>query len=185
MSVPGVDPGNHDRHCQPFRFVGDNGFMTGFETLYTLGRVTTTNEQRLIRRIYIDRLLPTDGLESLAGSSVGHWEGKTLVVETVDIDHKAAYLRESDAGASLIGHDVRILERFYLANTNTLQIETALIAPELLTAAYKSTQSFKRDRNYMPIQRTACVKDDRLIDPATGKQRFDLTPPADIPPPPQ
>jgi hypothetical protein len=31
---------------------------------------------------------------------------------------------------------------------------------------------------------TWCTEYDRSIEPGSGKQRFDLTPPADLPPPP-
>jgi hypothetical protein len=31
---------------------------------------------------------------------------------------------------------------------------------------------------------TFCSDDDRSLDPVSGKQRFDMTPPADLPPPP-
>ena len=31
---------------------------------------------------------------------------------------------------------------------------------------------------------TFCADDDRSIEPGSGKQRFDMTPPPDLPPPP-
>lgn len=183
---PGFDPGNRDRYCSPFRFVGNNASFTGIDVVFSPGRVTITNEEGLIRRIYTDgRSLPTDGIESLGGSSVGHWEGDTLVVETIDLDHTASYPGEIQAGASPIGSNAKVYERMRLIKKGSLQIETTLVAPELFTAPYKYTQVLNYDGKHTPIQRTACVKNDRLIDPVTGKQRFDLTPPDDIPPPPQ
>jgi hypothetical protein len=185
FSQPGVDPGNRERYCSPFRFVGSNASFTGFDVVFSPGRVTILNEEGLIRRIYTDgRKASEDGVESLGGSSTGHWEGDTLVVETIDIDHTASYPGEIQAGASPIGSNAKILERLRLIAKDSLQIETTIIAPELLTAPFKSTQVLQRDLEHTPIQRTGCVKNDRLVDPVTGFQRFDLTPPADIPPPP-
>jgi hypothetical protein len=44
---------------------------------------------------------------------------------------------------------------------------------------------YHRDRGHVFVDDLSCVEDDRSIDPVTGKQRFDLTPPADLPPPPR
>lgn len=181
-----ADRGNLQLYCQPFRFVGENEFPAGFETLLTPGRVTITNSQGMVRRIYTDgRPLPQKPDDNLSGTSVGHWEHQTLVVETTGIDPTAAYPWESLPGAPEVGKGVHISERMSLKDTDTLQIDMVMIAPELLTGPYKRTTLFKRDRNYEPTQFTGCLKHDRLVDPATGKQRFDLTPPEDLPPPPQ
>jgi hypothetical protein len=34
------------------------------------------------------------------------------------------------------------------------------------------------------LEVTFCAENDRAIDPVTGEQRFDMTPPADMAPPP-
>lgn len=185
-NASGSDPGTPGGYCQPFRFIGDNGTMTGFEILFTPGRVTITNELGLVRRIFTDgRTFDANQPESITGNAVGHWEGATLVVATTGLDHTAAYPNERTAGASEIGTGASVSERIFLKDPNTLEIDSTLVAPKLLTAPYHTTQLYQRDRHYTPEDKSACVKNDRLVDPTTGKQRFDLTPPPDLPPPPQ
>lgn len=185
LLTPGVDLSGPGIYCQPFRFVGDNGGATGFEILFTPGRATLINELRLVRRIYTDgRPLPADPEDDLAGTSVGRWEGRVFVVDTVGIDPMARFPAENFAGFPEIGPDARITQRFALVGPDLLQVESVIVAPKLFTAPYKTSIQYKRDRNYTPRQTTACVLNDRSIDPVTGRQRFDMTPPADLPPPP-
>ena len=59
-----------------------------FEVLFTPGRVTILGESdsNRLRRIYTDgRPQPEDPDLSFHGHSIGHWEGATLVVDTVGI----------------------------------------------------------------------------------------------------
>jgi hypothetical protein len=178
-----ADPGDRMRYCMPFGFVGNNASFTGFDIVYSPGRITLLNEEGLIRRIYLDRKMPTDAVDSLGGTSVGHWEGSTLVVETAFIDPQSKYPVSTIAGASSIGKNAHTIERFKRVG-DKLQVDLEMTAPDLFTTTYKVSRTYKRDDAHWPIQRTACVDNDRLIDPVTGKQRFDLTPPDDLPPPP-
>jgi hypothetical protein len=58
------------------------------------------------------------------------------------------------------------------------------VAPDALTGPSKTTLAFRRDRDHVFHEASHCAQDDRSIDPKTQRQRFDLTPPADLPPPP-
>jgi hypothetical protein len=189
----GVDPADlgfslKERDCvRPF-FAGglqvlgnsdNDGVVGAFEILSTPGRVTITNEYGLIRRIQLDRgPLPADLEESSAGTSIGHWEGKTLVIETRGIDHTT----EVVPGVP-VGRNVRVVERMTLREPDVLEIETRVTAPEILTTSEVTTMLFHRDRGHRFQELRNCVKNDRSVD-AAGRQRFDLTPPAGLPPPP-
>jgi hypothetical protein len=72
----------------------------------------------------------------------------------------------------------------WLNDKQQLVIETELTAPEMLKAPLKFTVLYEREPGHIVREHNTCVKDDRQIDPATGLQRFDLTPPVDLPPPP-
>ncbi len=176
------------RFCRPPQFTGySGGFTEAVEFLFTPGRVTLTNEGGLIRRIYTDgRSLPDMHEYSNTGTSVGHWEGQTLVVETVDIDPDALYPLHTTHGAMPIGKNVTITERISLKGPDELQFDIVTVAPDLLLAPDRRTRTYGR----VPNKKTAhefnvCVDNDRSIDPTTGKQRFDLTPPSDLPRPPR
>ena len=73
------------------------------EFLFTPGRVTILGESdgNRLRRIYTDgRTHPDDPAPTFHGHSIGHWEGDTLVVDTVGIipqslDRKSTRLNSS------------------------------------------------------------------------------------------
>jgi hypothetical protein len=178
------DPG---RFCRPPQFTGySGGFTEAVEFLFTPGRVTLINEGGLIRRIYTDgRSLPTAHENSNTGTSIGHWEGQTLVVETVDINPGALYPLYTTHGAMSIGRNVRITERIALQAPDKLQFDIVTLAPDLFLKPDRRERIYTRVPNKKTANEfTPCVEHDRSIDSTTGKQRFDLTPPADLPPPP-
>jgi hypothetical protein len=57
-------------------------------------------------------------------------------------------------------------------------------APGVLTQPDRRTRLYKRVAKTMGTEITFCTEYDRSIEPGSGKQRFDLTPPPDLPPPP-
>ena len=107
-----ADPG---RFCRPEQFVGVNVRPApSIEFLFTPGRVTLTNELGAVRRIYTDgRQLPADIEDSNMGTSIGHWEGQTLVVETTGINPEARF-PDPNPGAIRIGRNAKIMERIAL-----------------------------------------------------------------------
>jgi hypothetical protein len=175
---PDADP---LRYCRPWQFTGSNGgFTEAVEFLFTPGRVTVTNERGMVRRIYTDgRAMPASFEPTNTGISIGHWEGQALVVETRGINPLASY------GGAPIGKNVRITERIVLKDPGTLQIDVVTDAPDVLTQPDRRTRLYTRVAKTMANEITWCTEYDRSIEPGTGKQRFDLTPPADLPPPPR
>jgi hypothetical protein len=96
--------GNSDpaQLCTPFGFFGNGTYPT--QIIQTPGRVTIINEENhRIRRIYLDSRHPTHLRPSYSGHSIGHWEGDTLVVETVAIRPRAGTIQAPG---------YRVLERF-------------------------------------------------------------------------
>jgi hypothetical protein len=173
------------RYCRPSQFVGySGGFAESLEFLFSPGRVTLTNEIGLIRRIYTDgRPLPANADATNTGTSVGHWEGKTLVVETTGINPAAPY-PQPISGSKPIGKNVRITERISLTSENKLRFDVVTVAPELFLAPDRRTRIYSRVPKNAANEISFCVDFDRSIDATSGKQRFDMTAPADLPPPP-
>jgi len=186
LATPRVDLSAPGAYCQPFRFVGDNGgLLDTFEFLFTPGRVTLINELGLVRRIFTDgRALPTNPIPSDSGSSVGRWEGQTLVVDTVGLNPHAKFPVEEFAGAPELGDGARTTERFQLMAPDIMRIDTEMVAPALFSKPYRTSFTYKRALDHVPAGFSYCAANDRSIDPVTGKQRLDLTPPPDLPPPP-
>ena len=173
------------RYCRPWQFTGSSGtFTEALEFLFTPGRVTLTNERGLIRRIYTDgRAMPADLDPTNTGTSIGHWEGQTLVVETTGIDPRALY-PGSLQGAIEIGENVTITERIFLKDADTLQFDISTVAPDLFTAPDHRTRLYTRLAKATADEISFCSEYDRSIEPGSGRHRFDMTPPPDLPPPP-
>jgi len=134
-------------HCFP---TGMPSYMlithNAFELLLTPGRVTLLGEGdgNRMRRIYTDgRPHPKDPDPSFHGHSIGHWEGQTLVVDTVALLPQA-YLAVNEAVGLPNNGDMHIVERFHLLNADTLADELEITADKLLAKSWKTTRKYYR-----------------------------------------
>jgi hypothetical protein len=118
------------------------------EFLFTPGRVTMLGESdgNRIRRIYTDgRPHSPDPDPSFHGESIGHWEGDTLVVDTIGILPQSYIAISESAGVPNNG-DMHIVERFHLAGADILHDDIEITAPHVLKQPWKTTRSYFRQR---------------------------------------
>jgi hypothetical protein len=120
------------------------------EILYSPGRVTMLGESdgNRIRRIYTDgRPHPEISDPSFHGHSIGKWEGDTLVIDTVDILPQAPLAVSEAAGLPNNG-DMHVVERIHLSpdNKDIMLVDLEITAPRVLTAPWKTTRIFFRQR---------------------------------------
>jgi hypothetical protein len=105
-------------------------------------------EERMPREIWLDgRAVPSgENLANLGpswyGMSVGHWEGDTLVVETVGL--------EPTAWVDIYGfpksEDARIVERYTRVNATTIQVQLTLYDSKYYTTPWVSDiKTFKKE----------------------------------------
>jgi hypothetical protein len=145
------------------------------EFLFTPGRVTVHYEAWMQwRTIYTDgRKHPEDLDPTFQGDSIGHWEGDTLVVETVGVKEDLG-LTPATRGP-VPGHSakLRILERIRLdpKNSDSLVVEMTLEDPEALTEPYKQTLAYRRDRGQALLE-FVCAENDRNPVDARGNTTF-------------
>jgi hypothetical protein len=150
------------------------GIMTQpypMEFLLTPGKVTIIIEAYTqVRHIYTDgRKLPEDPDPKFFGTSIGRWEGDTLVVETVGfspITTIAAGVPHSDK--------MKIVERFRLADPDNMSIETTITDPVVLSAPYTTTANLRRHREWT-ITEYICEENNRNSVDSTGKAGIDIT----------
>jgi hypothetical protein len=119
------------------------------EFLFTPGQVTILGESdgNRLRRIYTDgRAHPEDPDPSFHGHSIGHWEGDTLVVDTVGVLPQV-YIAISEAAGMPNNGDMHIIERIHLAGPDVLNDDLEIIAPKVLTKPWKTTRVFSRQRS--------------------------------------
>jgi hypothetical protein len=170
------------QYCRQPDFTGIHGFGagSGLEILLTPGRVTIATQSGLLRRIYMRSDPPPDALEiSGSGTSIGQWEGSTLLVQTSGLNPKAQFLP-----GSMLGNNAHVTERFTLRDAETLEIASTLTAPDVLLGPRPIVLRYLRNRDPYFTEFVICDATDRSVDPATGQERFDTTPPPDLPPPP-
>ena len=112
----------------------------GFQFLLSPGQVTIIPDNNQVRIIYTDgrdhpspdALVPTFG-----GDSIGHWEGDTLVVDTIGIVPQAEItmgLRET-ANTHVIEHMRRVDKMHF-------RIDTTLINPDMFTKPWNYTRTY-------------------------------------------
>lgn len=183
--------GGAREYCRPVPFNGQTGYVIApgavlsiaFEILDSPGRLTLLTELGLVRRIYLRDTPPPEAFdESDAGTSIARFEGRTLVVHTTGLNPQAsavAGLRDT-----ALGRGAAVQERFTLTGADELEIVTTVTAPELYAAPVTTTNRFRREAGRELVVMSLCVDGDRSWDASTGSERFDATPPPDLPPPP-
>jgi len=152
-------------NCLPPGMPGIMGQPYPMEFLLTPGKVTIVIEAYTqVRHIYTDgRPLPADPDPKFFGTSIGRWEGDSLVAETVGFNEHVQLARG-------VGHGdrMKIVERFSLADPATMTIETTITDPEAVAAPYTTRATLRRHRDWT-ISEYVCEENNRnFVDP-TGK----------------
>lgn len=161
-----------------------NIFPVNFEILGGPGRLTLITELGVVRRLHLRTTPPPEALdESNAGTSIARWEGQELVVQTTGLNPVARVI--VGAAGTELGRNARIDERMSLLQPDVLQITTTVTAPDLYAAPVTTTNRYRRDAAGLMFEISTCSTNDRSFDLATGRERFDATPPPDLPPPPR
>jgi len=132
-----------------------------YEFLFTPGRVTINQEAWMqTRTIWTDgRPHPSpDELDpGYHGHSVGHWEGDTLVVETVGILDTLPFFN-----GALHSDQFRLTERIRLSpdEPDVLINEMVMEDPEALAEPFTATTTYRRDRENTLLE-FQCSENDR------------------------
>jgi hypothetical protein len=130
-----------------------------YEFIFAPGRVTINQEAWMqTRTIWTDgRAHEEDPDPTFMGDSIGHWEGDTLVVDTIGISDEL----EIDTGFPH-SPEFRLTERIRLdpANPDILINEMRMEDPEALTEPFEITVRYRRDR-YGKLLEFQCSENDR------------------------
>jgi hypothetical protein len=175
-----ADEDNQSANCLPPGLLGIMSQPYPMEFLLTPGQVTIVIEAYSeVRHIYTDgRPLPDDPDPTFFGTSVGHWEGDTLVVQSVGFSPQTEldlHTPHSDK--------MHILEKFRLVDPQTMSIETTITDPEALTAPYVTNRILKRHRSWT-IAEYICEQNNRNFVDKNGKAGVNLTIPGNPSPAP-
>jgi hypothetical protein len=165
-------------NCLPPGMPGIMSQPYPMEFLLTPGKVTIVIEAYTqVRHIYTDgRDLPEYPDPGFFGTSVGHWEGDTLVVESIGFNDLVTI--------SGVPHSdqMKITERIHLLDDDTMQIETTIADPVALTQPYTTTATFARHRDWT-IAEYVCEENNRNYVSSSGEEGIILDNPGGAPPP--
>ena len=156
-------------NCLPAGTPGvlQHGFL--HEYLFTPGRVTLLVEDGEVRRIYTDGRphLSLDELhDSYMGDSIGHWEGNTLVVDTIGFP-KGSLFQNYGLLATKASH---LVERIFRKDQEHIEIDSTLTDPEIFSRPYTYSRAYQRSD--LPLTEPKCAQNNR-----DNGETIDLTPP--------
>ena len=141
-----------------------------FEILFTPGRVTILMEiYTQARRIYTDgRPLPEDPDPRFQGNSIGHWEGDTLVIDTIGFVPTAELQYDFYHSGQM-----RLKERIRLIDKDTLEVRTTITDPVLLAAPIEQVNTHRRRRDWT-ITEYVCAENNRDSLDELGRPQINL-----------
>lgn len=98
-----------------------------------------------VRRIYTDgRKHPDDLTPTYMGDSIGHWDGNTLVADTIGFNDKTWLDRDGHVHSD----ELHVIEHFQLADHDHLQIAITMEDRKALAKPWDATLYFERKPNW-------------------------------------
>jgi hypothetical protein len=120
----------------------------------------------LVRTVRLNVPHSKDVKPSWYGESVGHYEGDTLVVDTIGQNGKT----RTDRYGSFSTPAIHVVERYHLAdNGQTLQVDFTVTDPGTFNMPWSGTQKFRRTRG--PFEEVVCAENNRDAE-AVGKGEY-------------
>ena len=133
-----------------------SGYNNNMQLFQTSDTVVILNEM-----VHDVRVIPLDGRPRLpdsvrqwAGSSRGHWEGDTLVVETTNMTDKTGSFDPGATSSIGTGLTVTLTERFSRLDENTLLYEYTVDDPVIFTRDFTVAVPMRRTEE--PMFEYAC-----------------------------
>jgi hypothetical protein len=117
--------------------------LTPLQFVVTPDEVLVLTAYRDLRHIYTDQRplsAEEDREPSTWGESIGHWEGDTLVIETVAVRRPAVY---SQVGPPL-SDNARYIERLRKTGADRMELEMMIEDPATLTAPHSFKVAYVR-----------------------------------------
>lgn len=158
-------------NCVPPGMPGIMGEPYPYEFLFTPGKITIIAEAyEQWRQIFTDgRGHPKDPDPTYNGHSIGHWDGDTLVVDTV------GFVSDTPLGSYAAQHSdkMHIVERMHTIAPNMMEIDTTVTDPEALTKPYHIKRVYGRHRDWT-LAEYVCQENNRNSVDESGKAGIDI-----------
>jgi hypothetical protein len=151
----GVQPPS--AYCLPMglAFVG---FFGPTKIVQTPDLIMILDEDEPVRQVYLDgRAHPKDPNPTFMGHSIGHWEGDTLVVDTIGLNDQTWLGFDSLPHTEML----HVTERYRRPDLGHLEVETTLEDP----GAFKKPWTTKRTNSLAPkdtdVMEYVCAENER------------------------
>jgi hypothetical protein len=169
------EPSEGAAACRWVGMPGIMGYPYPFEALATPGRITLIFEaDSQVRRIWLNRRQhpsPDDLDPGFYGDSIGHWEGETLVVDTVGFNTLTT------VNGAPHSEQLHIVERFRRRGPKTLEDQVTITDPKAFTRPIVQTFTYGR-RPGWSIHEYSCTENNRDSPDASGRRSGGLVQPA-------
>lgn len=151
------------------------GHNNAYQIIQTPGRVVIVSEM-----IHDARVIPLDGsphppanVRFWNGDSRGHWEGKTLVVDTTNFNDKGSIATSSVQGRIRgipQSEALHVVERFTRTDADTLSYEVTIEDPAMYTRPWKVAIPLAREEGYRMFE-YACHEGNTAVELILGGAR--------------
>ena len=116
----------------------------GMEIMQTKDKITFFSELNdALRRVYLDGRTPSQKVlddPTYAGYSTGHWEGDTLVVDTVAIRGDNSFIE----GFTPHSDQMTVHERIRFTSPGLLEDQMTVADPKALTKPWETTHQYRK-----------------------------------------
>jgi hypothetical protein len=143
-ATPGGQNVNNAASCEPAGVPAVLAHPIIFEFLFTPDRVTMIFIDGEIRKIHLNQQQhpPADEIDiGYSGHSIGHWDGNTLVVDTIHIDPRAEIFM---ANGIKVTANTQVAERIGLDQRGRLKIDTTVTDTAIFTKPFSYTLYYQR-----------------------------------------
>lgn len=157
-------------NCMPVGMPGVMRYPYPIEFIYSPGKVNIVIETHSqVRSIHTDgRALPEDPDPLYNGTSVGHWEGDVLVVDTVGLSPQISLIEGLHPT-----ENTRIRERIHREGADKLVIETTITDPALFTQPFVTSMRYRAEPTW-EIREYICQENNRDAADAEGRPSMSL-----------
>jgi hypothetical protein len=133
-------------------------YYANFEIVQSRDAVVLRHElMHDARVIYLDgRAHPSSAIEYLAGHSIGHWEGDTLVIDTTNFTDKTNFRGPPATTRQEISHTrtLHVVERLTRVDKNTINYQFTVDDPATWTGSWSGEYAIRSFEG--PIYEYAC-----------------------------
>jgi hypothetical protein len=170
-----------DDSCWPSGVPQALNLIGPLQILQLKGHVVLIHERdHQVRRVWLNVGHSPNPTPSWYGESVGHYEGDTLVVDT--IAQKTHRMSVVDAFGTPHTEQLHVVERFQPFNTpfgKALFITVEVVDPGTFVTPWKGTLEYRQDKSVTEVDEVVCAENNRTF--ATGAT-FGTIPREETPP---